>query len=646
MNKRLMIALKSTDQVLQFSASELHKYLSRIIKEGTIKQVSSFSGQAESDSIKLGLFSDFDIKSPLKNPNEFDDAYFIDVRNACGFIAGANARSVLLGAYRYLYELGFRWIRPGDDGEITPSADVFSTTVKLNDAPSYRHRGICIEGAVSYENVLEMIDWAPKLGFNSYFIQFREAFAFFDRWYSHLSNPTREPGEFSIEQSLEFVRKLEKEIKKRGLIYHAVGHGWTCEPFGIRGLSWVEVKNDISPEVSQYLALVNGKREIWGDVPLNTNLCYSNPEVRSKVVNSIVEYLEEHNEIDLLHFWLADGCNNQCECDECVKMTPSDYYVVMLNELDEILTRKGINTKIVFLIYFELLFPPELKKINNQDRYIIMFAPITRTYSDSFTLEGIPDSVPKYVRNQLKFPSSIGENIAYLNAWKKDFKGDSFDFDYHFMWDHYLDPGQFETARILSEDIKKLDSIGLNGFISCQVHRCFFPNGLGMTVLGRTLWDKTLDYEKIAEEYFGQAYGNDGHKVMNYLKEISRRFNPSFIREMMESEEMSKSYAEIEDFVKSFAPVIKANLNHEDKAKAKSWYYLDIHMDYCIHYSKLLEKRMKGDIEGTYEKWDQFKAFIFANEDNIQKVFDPYELLQTYEVMTNKLLVNNKVPLF
>ena len=49
---------------------------------------------------------------------EFDDAIAVDVQEARGTIAGANPRSVLLGVYRFLTEVGCRWVRPGAEGEL------------------------------------------------------------------------------------------------------------------------------------------------------------------------------------------------------------------------------------------------------------------------------------------------------------------------------------------------------------------------------------------------------------------------------------------------------------------------------------------------------------------------------------------------
>ena len=79
----------------------------------------------------------------------------------------------------------------------------------------------------------------PKVGFNGYFIQFREAHTFFDRWYSHEANPYLEGEHITVDEARELHRRSRSpRSRSADLLYHAVGHGWTCEPFGISGLGW------------------------------------------------------------------------------------------------------------------------------------------------------------------------------------------------------------------------------------------------------------------------------------------------------------------------------------------------------------------------------------------------------------------------
>ena len=57
-------------------------------------------------------------------------------------------------------------MRPGADGERIPQKEIDSPTVYVREAASYRHRGVCIEGADSYDNIRDMIDFLPKVGLN------------------------------------------------------------------------------------------------------------------------------------------------------------------------------------------------------------------------------------------------------------------------------------------------------------------------------------------------------------------------------------------------------------------------------------------------------------------------------------------------
>lgn len=627
MNKeRLRVCRIGHHPTLCFAAEELMKYLKKLIRDDVAitMEIREAYDPAEKGILWLGLWGDFNISPcPAKDP-KFDDAIHLEVKEGQGVITGSNPRSVLIGVYRYLTELGCRWVRPGQDGEYIPKKNIASMTLSLEEKPSYRHRGICIEGAVSYENVADIIDWAPKLGFNSYFIQFREAYTFFHRWYSHIGNPTKKPEAFSLERAREFVKRAEGEIKKRDLLYHAVGHGWTCEPLGIPGLGWESKEYDLSSETRRYLAEVNGNREIWHGVPLNTNLCYSNPEVRDLMVNSIADYLEEHPQVDVLHFWLADDSNNQCECEECRDTIPSDYYVEMLNQLDQVLTQKGLDTKIVFLIYVDLLWPPEVQRIQNPDRFILMFAPITRSYSQEFSPSHEVKELPKYQRNRLQFPASVDENVAFLKAWQGIFPGDSFDFDYHFMWDHYSDPGYYKVAQLLHLDIRHLKEIGLNGFISCQVQRAFFPTGLGMYVMGRTLWNDMLEFEDIARDYFIHAFGPDGLECQKYLSGLSDLFDPTYLRgeKKQTREEAVDRFYRIPGYIDDFKEVIKRNLLLQDPCHAASWRYLKYHADISTFFAMTLQAKAAGDNTRAQSMWNSLQQYVQENEDALQPVFD------------------------
>lgn len=633
----ITVAVMGNHPVIEFAAHELTRYLRKMSKNGQITQVIQEKDQngADGQIICLGLRNDIqNIVMPAVDNPELDDAIYININKGGGIITGDNPRAVLLAVYRFLTEAGCRWLRPGEDGEYIPLIDIPGLNLQVIEKAAYRHRAICIEGAVSYENLAEMIDWAPKVGFNGFFIQFREAFTFFDRWYSHRNNPTKKKDSFSLEQAREYVRLAVKEIKKRGLIYHAVGHGWTSEALGIPGLGWDPGIYTLEPELTQYLAEVNLKRELWQGVPLNTNLCYSNIEVRTLIVRNIISYLREHPEVDLLHFWLADEGNNQCECEACRALLPSDYYVRMLNELDERLMQEGLETKIVFLIYFDLLWPPVVERIKNPGRFILMFAPITRSYSEPFKVTNPIPILPIYQRNALKFPTSVGENIAHLRQWQAIFSGDSFIFDYHLWRVHYSDLGSLKFAKLINQDVKNLRTIGLNGFVSCQVQRVFFPTGLPMYVLGKTLWNDQLEFDALAEDYLEHAFGRDGKRVGQYLATLSELFDPPYIRgeKPRINSRAAIEFTGIQRVIDDFRPIIKKNiLNQKLPCQVKSWEFLREHVWFASYLGQVLEKLAVNDQDAAFVQWNELKERLGIAESRIQKVFDLYEFVVTMD---------------
>lgn len=575
--------------------------------------------------IWVGLDKSFAHSIPEVEDPELDDAISIAVTDAGGYITGSNNRSVLIAVYRFLKALGCEWVRPGKEGERIPTKEIKDLCVHIQERASYRHRGVCIEGATAYENVADMIDYLPKQGLNEYYIQFMVPMAFFERWYMPERNPYQKHEPLTREEVRAMTVALEEEIARRGLRYHKTGHGWTCEPFGLDGTGWGEMDaSQADASIVQYTALVNGKRGVWKNKPLFTNLCYSNPEVRNKMTQAVTDYCLKNPHVDVLHFWLADEINNQCECENCVKMRPADWYIKMLNELDEKMTAAGLNTKVVFLLYFDLLWTPEQEKLNNPDRFILMFAPISRIYGQNYVdhLDAGAVCAP-YVRNELDTPKSLSADLAYLRQWQTKFSGDSFVYDYHLMWAHVADPGYERCAKNLFEDMKSLHRLGLNGMVSCQVQRCAFPTALPMHMMAKALWDKDSDFEENVQAYYRRAFGKDGDAVHRYLAAVSDLIkvyeSPALGHRVFDRRPMCGDYDAVEKTIGDIVHVIERNLAG---TLAAEWEALKIHTEYVHLFVRSLQDLEAGEMQTLKETVNQLGELINRNEPRLQKQLD------------------------
>ena len=76
-----------------------------------------------------------------------------------------------------------------------------------------------------------------------------------------------------------------------------------------------------------------------------------------------------------------------------------------------------------------------------------------------------------------------------LPAWRQAFAGDSFNFDYHLMWAIWQQLTDTHLAQVFYEDLGQLKTLGLDGIVSCQSFRAFYPSGLAMATLAEALWN-------------------------------------------------------------------------------------------------------------------------------------------------------------
>lgn len=616
-----------------FACQELKKYFSMCTSDPVIVCESE---ETETDGIRVGVGLRRDLQAV--EDSSLDDAILIDIKGREGVITGTNARSVLIAAYRYLKELGYSFIRPGKDGEKYPTR-LTDRDISINEKASYRQRTVCIEGSVSYESVEDMIDWLPKVGMNGYQIQFFIPMIFFKRWYEHkgyeFSNPYLSTENLTLEDVAGMTRMLEREIEKRSLLYIKVGHGWTCDAFGMPGYGWEPVDLDEIPKgVEKYFAMRNGKREIFNskqyhNVPMVTQLCYGNPEVRKIIIDYLVEYAKANPGIDYLDFGFADGANAYCECPLCRDTRPSDFLVMFLNEIDERLTAEGLSTKLIFGLYVDKLWPPVKHKIKNENRFSFTFAPISRSYTKPFPLESNCE-IGEFVYNKLTFPTSVEGLLAYVREWRKVFPGEGFAFDYYYMWDCYKDLGCTETARVMHQDIRNYRDIGLNGLINCQGQRVFSPTSLGMNMIARTLWNRDCDFDEVRDEVLKAEFGKDYALVRDYLQDLSIYSLPEVTRmeKPLVDSQNTVMYEKGIDRARKFNLVIEDHLASAEGCEKVSWKYLKFHTALSVMLMSAFAEMSRGAEPESL--WAPIEDFVNRNEWEMRQYFDVFEFKYTY----------------
>lgn len=570
MKKLWNITLADSSDTTLFAAEEFKRLMKKTDPEATVAIRESLGEE--------GLIIGISDKLPLPSVEnaKLDDAISINVSKLGGYITASNERSVLFAVYRFFREAkAIAYIRPGRDGERAFITDSSKISVKLSETAAMRYRGFCFEGSAGYEHFIDLIDYAPKVGMNIIFTQlWRPTFAF-QRWYGNEKSPAYVPNGIDSKTEERLILEYDRQIKKRGLNHHRMGHGWIPAVLGEKSGIWhgISEKDLLTEETRPLVALINGKRELFNGSAIDTCFCYGNPEARKRIVDEVVKYAEEHTDVDTLHFWLADQPNNQCECELCRDTLPSDFYVDMLNEVDERLTAKNLSVRIVFLAYLELLWTPERAKIKNPDRFMLIFAPIRRPYHRPLTAQS-EGKIPEFKRNEWVNSCQNYSSLNHLFDWQKQFPGECLLFDYHLMWDAYNDITGEKTGKMLGLDMAELPKSKMLGNISCQGVRMGILGALPMRLMADALWSGRSDGETEAQKFYEDAYGDDADKCRAVISEILKALDPDMLRGAVTP---PKNYASIakkaKGAIKKAAPVLEKHAFDRDFALRVSYIY-------------------------------------------------------------------------
>ena len=617
----------TANETVDFAASELKRYLRMMMPNGGDVRI-AYNPNAK-DGFRLGLMQDLGLDVSDVKDTVLDDILYIDANADGGIIAGDNPRSVLMSVYEFLRQNGCRWLFPGVDGEYIPMKGL--EAVKYRHVPSCRYRGHCIEGGCTQQELFDHFDFLPKVGLNLFQMQFLFPTLFYKRAYQHVKNSLRPPEPLSADTVLQWKTACEAELSKRGLQFHDVGHGWNIASFGVdTSKGWSAIKTeDLTEEARNNLALLHGERKFHDSNTIFAQMCLSSAAARKQVASYVAEFAETHPNIDYLHVWLGDGHNNHCECEECAKKTVSDWYVVLLNDIDRALAAKSLKTRIVFINYNESIWAPLTERIENPDRFTLMMAPISRRYTTTLTGKNVV--LPPFARNNITSARDLDTFMAHFKAWRKVWHGACLAFEYHFWRHQYSDPSGMFVAKRIFEDVECYKENGLDGLIACGCMRSFFPTGFPYYVFARKQYDISLSYDDIMEEYFTCAFGKDWRQFVDYLNEVAECFGDKYLERQESADpsisdfynpERAEKLRHTPEVMAKGARLIESHYNSDDRVKTVSVRLLEEHAKHFPLLANAFAYKADNEKEKALEAFFALSRQLREREVYYEKYFD------------------------
>jgi hypothetical protein len=420
-------------------------------------------------------------------PKPSAGGYVIAMRGEHLYLVGADDAAMFYAVYDLLYRAGCRWLAPGfsfyyDSNEFVPKLAEAKLDLREDvvSAPALKYRKLYVEEGHSFtaENLRQLIDWMPKLRFNTLVI------------------PTDYQGRGRVRWD-NWREALAPELRLRAITVEVGGHGYQ------NFLNAKMEEGRLFREHPEWFAMDDkGKRTpapAWV-------LCSSNPEAVHYLQRNVLAYLKARPEIEIFDFWPPDGAK-WCTCPACTAMgSPSQRHALLVSGMAEVLDRELPEVRLECIAYSSYLEPPEKGAIDN--RVLVDLCPIRQCFEW-----------------QIYEPASStnADYAAALEQWSRTFGGDVSIYSYYrkYAWSSL----PVILPHYVQKDLQWYREHGVKGVSTYSEPGDWFTYELNHYTLGRLAWDPNADVDAIVAEFCDARYGPEAstaREVFAGLEDIVR----------------------------------------------------------------------------------------------------------------------------
>ena len=272
--------------------------------------------------------------------------------------------------------------------------------------------------------------------------------------------------------------------------------------------------------------------------------------------------------------------------------------------------------------------------------------PIWRDYTESVSPDIELMDIHPFELNKNTPVTDVREVMACAKTWQERNKMNMFVCDYHFWTHQCLDVGGINLAKVINGDVKGFRANGLLGMIEDGSQRSFFPNGLCFYTYAATLFDSTLSADKIAEDYYSHAYGEDWRTVYDFVDSVGKAFGHKYLEgkasaDLTKNKYYDPAHAEdlraVKKLIEDFLPFYEAHKNMPMRAQTVSYRLLGHFLAYCEGLAPILVLKCSGLDAEAVEAYARFLNEFGKREQEIERYYDQSLYGMTFALYNNFL---------
>jgi hypothetical protein len=459
-----------------FAAEELSRYITEA--SGVPVNVSEEAFHAGGRALYL-LEEQGTIPETPPMPSSLDEeAYRIrSVGDTGRSFKGRSARAVLYGVYDFLEEeLGYRWYFPAPEDVGAPIlspddlAAILRRDIDREARPAFAFREREFRDVMPMTDqtdarIVQQIDWWAKLRMNRFLLNF-----------GYASNP---------ELWRRWKTVLIPEIKRRGMLVGLGEHG--SYPMFLPPARYAADHPDWYCEIEgQRVADMKGKQ-----------FCTTNPYAVAAYLENFAAFIGDNPEIDF-YYPAPNDVSTWCECAQCETSSVADRYMLLDNQIAEMLQGVKPGVRVMHLAYSNHRLPPE--NVIPHPMIDVDVACWGRDFAhdlgDPQTMPGNDDYLEvfrQWAGLCRSVPGDVRPRLIYHSKLMR-----------HYWLGMHLQP-----LPILDQDFAVAQDLCLDGFDFPLGFVGIWTKGLNSYVVARKCWTPEVPTAQWVDRFFSDYYGTE-----------------------------------------------------------------------------------------------------------------------------------------